>query len=40
MTARITINMNKEGSLEIWLNEEGRDLLVSQLQHLSKKSDH
>lgn len=40
MTARITLDVTRDGEFEIWLNEEGRDLLVRQLQHLSKKSDH
>jgi hypothetical protein len=40
MAARITINLTAKGELEIWLNEEGRDLLVRELQHLSEKSDH
>jgi hypothetical protein len=40
MKARITVNMNKAGELEIWLNEEGRDLLVRELQQLSQKNDH
>lgn len=40
MKPRITINTNKDGELEIWINEPGRALLVSELQHLSEKSDH
>jgi hypothetical protein len=40
MKPRITINTNKDGELEIWLNEAGRDLLVKELQHLSQQSDH
>jgi hypothetical protein len=40
MAARITINLTAKGELEIWLNEEGRDLLVRELQHLSEESDH
>jgi hypothetical protein len=40
MKPRITINSNKDGQLEIWLNEAGRDLLVKELQHLSERSDH
>jgi hypothetical protein len=40
MAARITINLTATGELEIWLNEEGRDVLVRELQHLSEKSDH
>lgn len=37
---RITFSRTKDGSLEIWLNPSGRDLLVSQLQRLSEHSDH
>jgi hypothetical protein len=40
MQARITINLTTEGLLEIWLNEQGRDLLVCALQHLSRENDH
>lgn len=40
MKPRITINSNKDGELEIWLNEAGRDVLVRELQHLSERSDH
>lgn len=40
MKPRITINTNKTGELEIWLNEAGRDRLVKELQGLSKKNDH
>lgn len=40
MKPRITINSSKDGELEIWLNEAGRDLLVRELQHLSESSDH
>ena len=40
MTPRITINSNKDGQLEIWLNEAGRDLLVEELQQLSERNDH
>ena len=40
MSSRITINRNKDGELEIWLNEDGRDLLVRELQRLSEKNDH
>ena len=39
MPPRITIN-RVDGELQIWVNPEGRDLLVRELQHLSKKSDH
>ena len=40
MKPRITIDINADGELEIWLNEAGRDLLVSELRHLSEESDH
>jgi hypothetical protein len=40
MSARITFNLTAGGELEIWLNEQGRDLLVKELQHLSEKWDH
>ncbi len=40
MTPRITIDLNAGGELEIWLNEQGRDLLVQKLQKLSEKNDH
>ena len=37
---RFTLSRNADGELEIFLNEAGRDLLVSELQHLSESSDH
>jgi hypothetical protein len=40
MKPRITINLTADGHFEIWLNEEGRDLLVRELQHLNEKSEH
>jgi len=40
MSVRITVNLTATGQFEIWLNEEGRDLLVRELQHLIEKSDH
>lgn len=40
MNPRITINTNKDGELEIWLNPAGRDLLVQELQRLTETSDH
>lgn len=40
MSARITVNLTATGELEIWLNEQGRDLLVRELGGLSEKSDH
>jgi hypothetical protein len=40
MSARITINLAADGVFEMWLNEQGRDLLVRELRHLSEKWDH
>lgn len=39
MSPRITIN-RKDGELQIWLNPEGRDLLVQELLRLSEQNDH
>ena len=38
-TPRITIAMN-EGELNLYVNEEGRDLLVKELANLNRQSDH
>jgi hypothetical protein len=40
MTARITMNLNATDELEIWLNPEGRDILVKELQGLTETNDH
>lgn len=40
MTPRITINLNKDGELEIWLNPAGRDRLVHELEALDERNDH
>jgi hypothetical protein len=40
MSARITVNLTPDGEFQIWLNEEGRDLLVQKLQRLSERNDH
>lgn len=40
MSARITINLTAKGGFEIWLNEQGRDLLIQELQRLSENNDH
>ncbi len=40
MPPRITIGRNRGGDLEVWLNPEGRDLLVRELQQLSEENDH
>jgi hypothetical protein len=37
---RITMNMTAEGEFEIWVNEAGRDLRVTELQALCEKNDH
>ena len=40
MSPRITINLTAEGEFELWLNEQGRDLLVRELQRLSENNEH
>ena len=40
MKPRVTITRSREGELEVWVNEAGRDLLVHELQRLSERSDH
>jgi hypothetical protein len=40
MKARITFSTSSNGTLEVFVNEAGRDLLVEELKHLSRKSDH
>ncbi len=40
MPARVTISVKSDGELEIWLNPEGRDQLVRELQALSASKDH
>jgi hypothetical protein len=40
MPARITVNLNGKGEFEMWLNPEGRDILVKELQGLSETNDH
>lgn len=40
MDARITISKTGDGELNIFINEEGRDLLVASLSDLSEKNDH
>jgi hypothetical protein len=34
------LNLRSDGEFELWLNEEGRDLLVRELQALNEKNDH
>lgn len=40
MPARITINTTKDGTFELWLNKEGRDLLVQELLRLNEDHEH
>jgi len=40
MKARITVNVDKDGEFQIWLNAAGRDQLVAELLALSEASDH
>ncbi|MEY9181630.1 hypothetical protein ABIG06_003311 [Bradyrhizobium sp. USDA 326] len=40
MAARITLDINSAGEFELWLNPEGRDLLVKQLLALSETNEH
>ncbi len=40
MTARITVSLNSHGTVELWLNKEGRDQLVTELQALEEANDH
>jgi hypothetical protein len=40
MSARVTVNLTASGTFEIWLNEEGRDLLVKELQRLNAGNEH
>jgi len=40
MAERITISLDRDGVLEIFLNEAGRDQLVAELQRLDWRSDH
>ncbi|MBR1219352.1 hypothetical protein JQ557_15220 [Bradyrhizobium sp. U87765 SZCCT0131] len=37
---RITLNLDADGFFEMWLNPEGRDLLVRNLQSLTTESEH
>lgn len=40
MKSRITINLTTTGEFEISVNEAGRDLLIRELQRLSRENDH
>jgi hypothetical protein len=37
---RITLSLAADGLFEMWLNPEGRDLLVQKLQALTIKNEH
>ena len=39
-TPRITISLDKDGLLHVWLNPAGRDLLVRELQALDERHEH
>ncbi|MCK1652790.1 hypothetical protein IVA88_15280 [Bradyrhizobium sp. 149] len=40
MAARITLDINSAGVFELWLNPEGRDLLVRELLALNATNEH
>lgn len=40
MKPRITFSLKADGDFEIFVNEEGRDLLVQELQRLNKGNEH
>ena len=40
MKPRITIAMTESGTLDIMLNEQGRSLLIEELQRLDRSNDH
>jgi hypothetical protein len=40
VSVRITFSLTAKGDLELWLNEQGRDLLVRELQKLGERNDH
>jgi hypothetical protein len=40
MAARITLDINSAGVFELWLNPEGRDLLVKELLALNATNEH
>ncbi|WP_197723580.1 hypothetical protein [Asticcacaulis excentricus] len=37
---RVTVCLQVDGSFEILMNEAGRDLMLEELQRLSRQSDH
>lgn len=40
MAPRVTISVTSGGALELWLNEEGRDLFVQKLRALNEENEH
>ena len=40
MEPRVTISIDEEGVLEIWINEAGRDALLKELSDLDERNDH
>ncbi len=40
MKPRITLSLDRDDQIEIWINEAGRDALVQELQALSPQNDH
>ena len=40
MRPRVTVSLQPDGSFDIWVNEAGRDLLVSELQGLTEEWEH
>lgn len=40
MTIRITMSMTADGEFELYVNPEGRDTLIRELQNLNEKNDH
>ena len=40
MKPRVTVSRTSDGELEIWMNREGRDKFVAELQRLGEHSDH
>jgi len=40
MNSRITLSLDANNKLELWLNKEGRDQLVRELQALDENNDH
>ena len=40
MKPRVTVSIDEEGILEIWINEAGRDALLKALSDLDERNDH